>query len=40
MMSMAVDTSSIATLDDALEGCAITAQAIITAVSKSVRPSE
>jgi hypothetical protein len=40
MMSMAADTSAIATLDDALDGCAITAQAIITAVSNNVRPTE
>ena len=38
MMSMAADTSAIATLEDALNGWAITAQAIITAVSNNVRP--
>jgi hypothetical protein len=40
MMSMASETSAIATLDDALDGCAITAQDIITAVSNNVRPTE
>jgi hypothetical protein len=40
MISMAAVTSVIATLDDALDGCAITAQAIITAVSNNVRPTE
>jgi len=38
MMSMAADTSAIATLEDTLDGWAIAAQAIITAVSNSVRP--
>ena len=38
MMSMAADTSAIATLEDALNGWAITAQAIIMAVSNNVRP--
>jgi hypothetical protein len=39
-MSMAAVTSAIATLEDALDGWAMTAQAIITAVSNSVRPKE